>query len=189
MVVPSGAVPCNCGSVSSVVSPLLSGSCTGPTLSETVSMVAAGGGVVSTVRVKPADGALALPAASLATTVNVCCPFTNGVAGVKVHAPPLLTTAVPISCPSRRIVTVEPGSPVPFSVGSVSLVVSLVSSAPVRPGTSSMTCVMAGAPGAAVSTVMLQVFDVPLRLLLASTAVAVSTCPPSGSAVCSVMDH
>ena len=179
MMVPAGALPCSCGRVSSVVSPLLSGPCTSPTLSVTVAMVAAGGGVISTVKVKPPEGELLLPAASVATTVKVCEPLLIGVAGVKLHAPLLSATAVPMLLPSRRMVTVAPGSAVPLSVGVGSLVVSPTSSAPVRPSTLSTTCVMTGVPGATLSTVILQVFDVPLTLPAASMAFALSTWPPS----------
>ncbi|MNN46896.1 hypothetical protein D3C81_1612960 [compost metagenome] len=74
---------------------------------------------------------------------------------------------------------VAPGSPVPLSVGRESLVISPVSSGPVLPGTSSTTEVITGAAGSTLSTVMLQLFEVPLAFPASSMAVAVRTWPPS----------
>ena len=167
-----------------MVSPLLSGPLTSPASSVTVASVATGGGVVSTVKVNPPDIGLVLPATSVAIAVRVCVPSPTGVVGVKVHAPLLPTTAVPISTPSRRMVIVEPGSPVPLSVGVASLVVSLAPTGPVPTGTLSTSWVMAGASGAVPSMVMVQAFET-LPLL----DVAVSTWAPSASGVDGVKVH
>ncbi|MNE21239.1 hypothetical protein D3C80_1143900 [compost metagenome] len=189
IVVPAGAVPCITGWVSSVAEPLVRGPWTSPVLSVTVVMDGGGGAVVSTVKVNPPDAVLTLPALSIAAAVRVCCPFGITMVGVNVQAPPSLTTAVPICEPSRRMLMVVPGSPVPLSVGRLSLVVSLILSAPVRPGTSSISWVMTGAAGARLLTVILQLFDVSLRLSASSTATAVKTCPPSGKCTTGVNDQ
>ena len=83
------------------------------------------------------------------------------------------------SAPSRRMVTVEPGSAVPLSVGVVSLVLSPELSAPRRSGTSSSTCVMTGAAGATLSTVRVQVLETGPGLPAASVATAVRAWGPS----------
>ena len=178
---PGSAVPLSVGVVSLVLSPEVSAPRRSGTSSSTWVMTGAAGATLSIVRVQVLETGLVLPAASVATAVRVCGPSAIGVSGVKIHTPRPLATVVPIATPSTRRVTVAFGSAVPLSVGVASLVVSLISSEPVRPGTSSTTCEITGAPGAVPSTLIVHESDNPLGLPAGSVAVAVSTYVPSVS--------
>src|SRR6516165_8917503 len=72
-----------------------------------------------------ADGALQLPARSVAIAVKFCCPSLNG-AVVKLHSPPALHSAVPSATALSNTVTVALASAVPLSVTESSpLIMSL----------------------------------------------------------------
>ena len=186
---PGSAVPLSVGVVSLVLSLGLSAPRRSGTSSSTWVMTGAAGATLSIVRVQVLETPLVLPAASVATAVRACGPSAIGEEGVKIHTPRPLATVVPIATPSTRTVTVAFASAVPLSVGVASLVVSLMSSEPVRPGTSSTTCEITGAPGAVPSTLIVHGSDNPLGLPAGSVAFAVSTQVPSVSGAGGVKLH
>ncbi len=61
------------------------------------SIVGASGAWVSTVTVMGSEGALSLPAGSVAVTVNVWSPSVSGVSGVNVQVPSSSTVTEPIT--------------------------------------------------------------------------------------------
>ena len=107
---------------------------------------------VSTVKVTSEEGALSLPAVSLAVAVTVCPPSSNVTVDEQVHEPEPLVTAVQ-STPAEPSVTVTvlPASAVPLKLGVVSFVK--------RPEIGE---VITGAFGATVSTVKLTDGELPL---------------------------
>ena len=66
-----------------------------PTSSAILVIAGVPGAAKSTTTLKMADGALTLPAASVAVTVRLCEPLLNAVGGVKLQVPPAPTVAVP----------------------------------------------------------------------------------------------
>ncbi len=61
------------------------------------SIVGASGAWVSTVTVMGSEGALSLPASSVAVTVNVWSPSVSGASGVNVQVPSSSTVTEPIT--------------------------------------------------------------------------------------------
>ena len=116
---------------------------------------------------------LTLPEGSTCVTPSVCGLSVNGVVGVQLQLPLASTTAVQMTGPAApsRTLTVAPGSPVPVTVGVVSLITS--------PGVGDVTT---GAIGATVSTVNARVAGV-LTLPAASVAVTEMACGPSANDV------
>jgi hypothetical protein len=89
---------------------------------QTDDTIGARGAMVSTMNVLT-TGADTLPAVSIRVTEYVLDPPGSGVVGVKLYVPSGATVPVPMRLPApSRSVKIEPGSPVPFSVGVVSLV-------------------------------------------------------------------
>ena len=110
----------------------------------------ADGPVVSMVMGSSSLGSLVLPALSMAVAVRLCRPSINGVVSVAVQVPSAATTAVPTGVAPSKIVMVLPASPVPVSVGVVSLVRSSLLLTPLSlAGARSMV----GVAGAMASTV------------------------------------
>ncbi|HAT8015848.1 TPA: hypothetical protein GF715_24685 [Citrobacter rodentium NBRC 105723 = DSM 16636] len=155
--------------------------------SETSRLPAGCGGVVSTVTVQAAEGALILPVASVAVTVMVCVPSLSA-GGVTLQLP-LVTVAVPILTPLSKIVIMLPFSPLPLKVGVVSLVLPPLAMMPVCGSLSSVAEVMVGTSGAVVSTTTSNAADGALTLPAASVAVMVRLCLPSPSASVGVKVH
>ena len=108
--------------MSSVVSPDVSGPVILPTTSIAWLITGAFGAAVSTIRVKPGEVGLTLPAASVTVAVQVWLPLPSGADGVKLHAPVPSACTVPTGCPFSYTVTVALAVAVPFSVGVVSSV-------------------------------------------------------------------
>ena len=176
----ASAVPVKVGVLSLVGAPEMTGAGV-PTLS--VTLLITGAVVsVSTFTEKPAEGALTLPAASVEVTVIGCKPWPKSVVGVKVHVPPVPTTAVPIDVPLSRIVIVDPISPLPVIVGRGSLVACPLATLPVIGATSSVTVVMVGCVGRTVSTVITKFGDLPLTRTPSSWLTA-KVCGPSDNGV------
>ena len=108
--------------MSSVVCPDVSGPVMLPTSSIAWLITGAFGAAVSTIRVKPGEVGLTLPAASVTVAVQVWLPLPSGADGVKLHAPVPSACTVPTGCPFSYTVTVALAVAVPFSVGVVSSV-------------------------------------------------------------------
>ena len=148
--VPTSAVPSNVSFASKMVIVLPDSACpvTVVPFWLTLSITAGVGGVRSTVNVGPVTRGLLLPAASLCCTASACSLSVSGVPGVKLHLPSLPTVTWPICTPLSKIVMVSPDSPVPVSIGWVSLVTPLLAISPVIVPTSSNSSVMIGMLGA-----------------------------------------
>ena len=182
----ASAVPLSAGRASSVRCPLVNGPVMLPISSITALITGVAGALVSTVSVNGVERALVLPTPSVALTRRLCEPATSAVSGVKVQLPVSPTCALPIAVPLSKIVTVEPISPMPESVGRVSLVLCPLAICPVTGAVSSVTSVIAGICGITVSTTRLKAADGWLMLPSPSVAVTVNTCPPVLSAASGV---
>ena len=177
------------GRLSLVVAPLLSVPVTGEISSVTVKDVMAAGAVVSTLTLKLADGRLTLPAASVAVTVKLCPPGTNGVVTWKFHCPVPLAVTVVSRIPLSYMDTFAPGSTVPLRTGWVSSVTPPLVRLPVIEPISSLTVIAPGIAGAMVSTVTLNTGELPLTLPAASVAVTDSVWLLLSSGSSGVNDH
>src|SRR5690606_35365087 len=129
------------------------------------SIVGAAGGVTSMVKALAADGALLLPAASIATAVTSVSASEAPGENWAVHAPSPAVVASAVSAPQVTI-TLLPGSAVPVTVTPPATAAALTTPA-------SPTSVTAGASGASVSIVT-------VRVALPSGAVAVTAASAVG---------
>ncbi|MNX91523.1 hypothetical protein D3C86_1236080 [compost metagenome] len=156
-------------------------------LPRAVSVAVCVGAVVSTVKPNGSDGALVLPARSMAATVMRCGPSLSAVAGVNVQWPEASACTRPISTPSSYTTTVLLASAVPVKPGRVSSVVapSAIWGVTMLP-TSSATDTMTGACGGVVSTTKSQALLASLVWPSGLVDVAVMWRGPSGSAVVGV---
>ena len=119
----------------------------------------AGGAPVSMVSVSVPVFSDTLPATSVVVAMMVCLPSASGVAGVKLHRPRLLATAVPRlvntpPCESVRVM-VAPASVKPPMAG----VTSLVMRSPRTPLSEDSSSAMTGALGGSRSMVRLKEDD------------------------------
>ena len=164
MVLPGSAVPLNVGVVSLTTWLGVGALTTG-----------VAGGVLSTVIGRVLAGPV-LPAGSVAVALSVCAPSLRAKGGVQVQLPLASTTALQITGPPAPSVTltVLPGSPVPLTVGVVSL--------KMLPAVGAM---MAGAMGA-VESIVTGTLVAGLVLPAGSVAVVLSVCGPSDNAVVGV---
>lgn len=129
------------------------------------------GEVLSTVKARVAGG-LALPAASVATTLTEFGPFGSAVLS-QVHRPLALTVVVHNSVPPASLtVMVLPGSALPLTVGVLSPVVVPV-----------MGAVTTGWAGATVSIITVTGVPTGLTLPAGSVTVVPSVCGPLDSGV------
>ncbi|PNQ35691.1 hypothetical protein CVT22_22680, partial [Ralstonia solanacearum] len=157
----------------------------GATSSVTVLTIGAAGAAVSTVRANTELAVLTLPAASVAVAVRLWLPSVRAV-GVKVQLPEASAVVVPSSVVPSKTLMVLLASAVPVSVGVASLVLPPAVMVPVTGATSSVTVLMTGVAGAAVSTVNVNAELAVLTLPAVSVAVAVRPWLPSVSAVLGV---
>ncbi|TYZ39146.1 hypothetical protein C2U34_26350, partial [Ralstonia solanacearum] len=125
----------------------------GATSSVTVVMTGVAGAAVSTVIANAELAVLTLPAASVAVAVMLWLPSVRAVVGEKVQLPEASAVVVPSNVVPSRMLTVLLASAVPVSTGMASLVLPPAVMAPVTGATLSVTVLMTGAAGAAVSTV------------------------------------
>jgi hypothetical protein len=77
----------------------------------------AAGATVSTVKPRAEEGALVLPAASVAVAVTVCAPCVSGEAVARLQSPEASAVTVLALPPSSRTATVLPASAVPEMIG------------------------------------------------------------------------
>ncbi|NKA72185.1 hypothetical protein GO284_01111 [Ralstonia solanacearum] len=186
MVVSASAVPASVGVASLVLPPEVSVPVTGETSSVTLTRTGASGTETSTVSVKAEVAVLTLPAASVAVAVRLWLPSASAVVGVKDQLPEASAVVVPSSVVPSRMLMVLLASAVPASVGVGSFVLPPEVSVPVTGATASVTALMTGVAGAAVSTVRVNAEVAALTLPAASVAVAVRLWLPSVSAVVGV---
>ncbi|NKF87755.1 hypothetical protein GO286_05223 [Ralstonia solanacearum] len=133
----------------------------------------AAGAAVSTVRGNAELAALTLPAASVAVAVRLWPPSVNAVVGVKVQLPEASAVVVPSSVVPSKMLMVRLASAVPVSTGMASLVLPPAVMSPVTGATLSVTVLITGVAGVAVSTVRVNAELAALTLPAASVAVAV----------------
>ncbi|TYZ39106.1 hypothetical protein C2U34_26240, partial [Ralstonia solanacearum] len=113
-------------------------------------------------------------------------PSASAVVGVKDQLPEASVVVVPSSVVPSKMLMVLLASAMPASAGVASLVLPPEVSAPVTGATLSVTLLMTGVAGAAVSTVRVNAEVAVLTLPAASVAVAVRLWLPSASAVVGV---
>ena len=133
-------------------------------------------------------GALGTPA-KVATAVKVWVPLPKGALGVTLQRPAASTVALPTSTPLALSTTVLPGTPVPLTVGVVSLVLCPFCSRPVRSAWLSLTPVMLGTVGASPRSSNTRSGPGPPTLPASSTGAARMMCAPSASGASGVKLH
>ncbi|MNF62467.1 hypothetical protein D3C84_441490 [compost metagenome] len=118
----------------------------------------------------------------MAVAVRLFRPGSNAGFGVMVQSPNSSAGMVPAATPLTYRVTIENGSAVPLTCGSVSLVLSPGMMLPILSATSSSTPVMLGAGGKppAISSKS-TLLDGALMLPAASSALTVRSCGPLSS--------
>ncbi|TYZ39287.1 hypothetical protein C2U33_25250, partial [Ralstonia solanacearum] len=183
MVLLASAVPVSTGMASLVLPPAVMAPVTGATSSVMVLITGVAGAAVSPVRANAGLAVLTLPVASVAVAVRLWLPSVRAVVGVKDQLPEASAVVVPSSVVPSKMLMVLLASAVPVSVGVASLVLPPAVMAPVTGETVSVTVVMTGAAGAAVSTVRANAKLVALTLPAVSVAVAVRLWLPSVRAV------
>ena len=178
MVSPAVPVPLRVGVLSLV---MRSVSLTPVSLAAAKTATGAAGALVSMVMGSAAAGPV-LPAGSVAVTLRAFRPSGSALVGVADQLPLALTTAVATTLPAASLtVMVSPATPVPLSVG----VLSLVRLSPRVPVSLTVASAAVGAAGALVSMVTGTVVGA-LTLPAGSVAVTLMLLTPSASSVLGV---
>ena len=188
-VLPGVPVPLKVGVPSSMVLPGTMAPVLSPTLSLLAGAAGLAGAVVSEEKFSGSLAGLVLPVGSVSLVVIEWLPSGSGVVGVYVQLPRGSTTAVPMTLPLSRMLTVLPGVPVPLKVGVLSSVEPPGTMAPVLSPTLSLLPGVAGFVGAVASILITRGLVEGLELPAASVAITVNECAPSASGVVGVKLH
>ena len=181
-------LPLKVGVASSVLCPPVTVPVCAPWSSVMTTAAGALGALMSTTKGKSPVAALVSPPIC-ATAVKVCAPSARAVLGVKLQRPLASTVVLPATVPSTLTTMVLAGTPVPLTVGVVSLVRWSFWIAPVMPSTLSLTPVMAGTPGISPRTSKFRSGPGAPMLPAASTGATRMMCAPSASGVSGVKLH